>query len=140
MVAKRTLLTHSLLGVCKTPLDIGRFVLLDVNVGGIPTVNSLFVPGVPSKFDNSVPSEFIVHNFQERGPDVDFTSHIEADWDGNPDNVLLCFRYKGRRIGSMNPYTADLLFCYTYVKIVKRHDKGPQYIIIPAIKCKLSDF
>ena len=47
VMAKRTLLTHSLLGVSKTPLDIGRFVLLDVDVGGIPTMKASSYPESP---------------------------------------------------------------------------------------------
>ena len=39
----------------------------------------------------------------------------------------------------MNPYTADLLFCYAYVKPVERYDEGPQHTTIPAMECKLSD-
>jgi hypothetical protein len=36
VVSELTLLTKSLLHECKTPTDIGCFVVLDVDVGGIP--------------------------------------------------------------------------------------------------------
>ena len=140
VVDKRTLLAQSLLGICKTPSDIGRFVLLDVDVGGIPTVNGLVMPGFAPSFIQFMPGETGVREIQERGPDVDFTSHIEADWDGNPENILLCFRYKGRRVGTVNPCVADLMFCHAYVNPVERCTEGPQRTILPAIECNLSDF
>jgi hypothetical protein len=36
IVAKKTILVNSLVNSCYSPGDIGRFVLLDVDVGGIP--------------------------------------------------------------------------------------------------------
>ena len=142
VVSKRTLLAQSLLGICKTPRDIGRFVLLDVDVGGIPTVRGLIMPGHAPSFVSRGGLTKADHpkQFLERGPDVDFTSHIEADWDGNPENMLLCFRYKGRRIGSVNPCVADLLFCHAYVNPVERCTEGPQRSSIPVVECDLSDF
>ncbi|MCJ1388339.1 hypothetical protein MMC18_001185 [Xylographa bjoerkii] len=99
------------------------------------------MPGVPQSLIRTLPDGPVMANVQERGPDADFTTHIEADWDGNPDNMLLCFRYKGRRIGSVNPAMADLLFCYAYVHPVEEYGERPQRAIIPAaFECQLSDF
>ena len=140
VVNKRTLLAQSLLGICKTPRDIGRFVLLDVDVGGIPTVRGLIMPGHAPSFIHTSGNVDNPKQIQERGPDVDFTSHVEADWDGNAENILLSFRYKGRRVGSVNPCVADLLFCHAYVNPVERYTEGPQRSSIPAVECNLSDF
>ena len=142
VVDKRTLLVQSLLGICRTPQDIGRFVLLDVDVGGIPTVHGLVLPGIPDAraFVSHMVPTIGAKEVQEQGPEVDFTVHIEADWYGNPDNILLCFRYKGRRVASVNPSCADLLFCYAYVDPVKRITEGPQWTNAPTVECNLSDF
>jgi hypothetical protein len=45
VVGKASVLVNSLLGTCNTPAEIGLFVLLDVDVGGIPTDASSLVRG-----------------------------------------------------------------------------------------------
>ena len=138
VVGRRTLLVHSLIGFCKSPADIGRFVLLDVDTGGIPAdIHGLVKPGVPEHPMYELTNKPIIENVRERGPDMDFTKHIEADWDGNPETILLCFRYNGRRIGSVNPAVADVLFCHAYVERVEIPQ--PRQPLL-AVECDLSDF
>ena len=138
VVGNRTLLANSLINVCRLPDDIGRFVLLDVDVGGIPTnVQGLIMPGVAEKFTHSMTEKAITEKPREQGPDVDWTRHIEADWDGNPETMLLCFRYKGRRLCSLNPAVADLFFCYAYVEPVESPRCGA---IPPVVECDMSEF
>jgi len=54
-------------------------------------------------------------NLFERGTDEDVSFNIEADWDGNPDTVLVCVRYKGRRVTTISPHQADVIFCHNLV-------------------------
>ena len=138
VIGKRTLLVNSLIGSCKSPADIGRFVLLDVDVGSIPAdISGLVKPGVPESPTHQLTEKPAVENIRERGPDMDFTKHIEADWDGNPETILLCFRYNGRRIGSVNPAVADVVYCHAYVERVE--NPQPRQPLL-AIECDLSDF
>ena len=48
-------------------------------------------------------------------PTEDVSFHIEADWDGTSETMLLCVRYKGRRINTINPDVADVIFCQSVV-------------------------
>ena len=113
VIGKRTLLIRSLLEPCRTRKDIGRFVLLDVDVSGIPRdKQGLVRPGVADAlgfgFDPS--SEGLTPDSITEAPNEDVTVHIEADWDGDPDNMLLCVRYKGRRTFTINTAAADATF------------------------------
>ena len=138
IIGKRTLLANSLVSSCRSPADIGRFVLFDVDVGGIPAdPRGLVMPGVPESLMHSQTQKPAIEYVRERGPDMDFTKHIEADWDGNPETMLLCFRYNGRRIGSINPAIADVFFCHAYVE---RIEKPLPSQSVSSIQCKLSDF
>ena len=119
VVGKRALIANSLIGSCKSPADIGRFVLLDVDVGGIPADKEGFIKsGVPESLIRDLTNKPVTENVREQGPDMDFTKHIEVDWDGNPETMILCFRYNGRRVGSVNPAISDVLFCHVYVEHV----------------------
>lgn len=108
-IGKRTLLVRSLLKPCRTIQDVGQLVILDVDVSGIPRNRyGLVRPGLSDddlgKLDEP-PAEDIADKLAE---DVSF--HIEADWDGDPDQMLLCVRYKGRRAWTLNPATSDLTY------------------------------
>ncbi|KAH8725178.1 hypothetical protein GQ44DRAFT_798782 [Phaeosphaeriaceae sp. PMI808] len=46
----------------------------------------------------------------------DLTFHIEADWKGDPETLLLCVRHKGRRLDTINPATADFAFIHSMLK------------------------
>lgn len=126
ITARRTLLCNSLVRVCSSPDSIGQFVLLDIDVGGVPSdFNGLLRPGlaqrpVPASLDKPTLS-----TLQETGPKEDCTRHIEADWDVDPETVLLCIRYKGRRLASLNVAEADTAFSGQYVKPAK-DAKRPQ--------------
>lgn len=116
VVGRRSLLARSLLKPCNTIRDIGQFMLLDIDVSGIPTdINGLVRPGVADTLseghlDLDEPAIAISNAFSG-SPTEDVSFHIEADWDGDPDEMLLCVRYKGRRITTLNPAAADFYFC-----------------------------
>ncbi|KAK5651665.1 hypothetical protein OQA88_11840 [Cercophora sp. LCS_1] len=67
------------------------------------------IPPRPNTWEGEGP--LIVTELSFTGPTEDCTRHMEADWDKMPEHVLLCIRYKGRRIGSLNPGYADIAFC-----------------------------
>ncbi|KAK0724195.1 hypothetical protein B0H67DRAFT_567433 [Lasiosphaeris hirsuta] len=112
VIGKRIILTNSLLNNCQTVEDILRFVILDCDAGGIPhTPGGLVLTGIPPRRDTwegETPPTATEIAFS--GPDEDCTRHIEADWDAVPEHLLLCIRYKGRRVGSLNPAYADIAF------------------------------
>ena len=120
VVGKRALLVRSLLSPCKTIREVGRFALLDIDVSGIPTdLQGLIRPGIAEVvnfeyYDFSRLGITLLDNVTE-SPTEDVTFHIEADWDGDPDNMLMCVRYKGRRINTINPAVADVVFCASMV-------------------------
>ena len=117
IVAKRTLVINSLLGKCHSMEEIGRFTLLDVDVGGIPRdPEGLIRPGLPDDGMELDVIDCVQRNVAESGPPEDVTLHIEADWEANPDTTLLCVRYKGRRITTISPAKADRAFWEAYVE------------------------
>ncbi|KAM5353581.1 hypothetical protein ACJ41O_000231 [Fusarium nematophilum] len=122
IVEKRALLINTLLGKCSSPKETGGFTLLDVDVGGVPRDhNGLVRAGQETHtqllrvLDTWELAERTRSNVRERGPDVDVTFNIEADWEGNPDTALVCARYKGRRVMSLSPVEADRRFCLNFV-------------------------
>ncbi|MCJ1438152.1 hypothetical protein MMC27_007539 [Xylographa pallens] len=126
VVAKRALITNSLINPCLSPGDIGRFVLVDVDVGGVPTdSNGLIRPGLAeglldgkrrlcSRMDEEIAIDLTT--IHDKAPNLDMTLHIEADWDGDPETTLLCARYKGRRLGTLDPAVTDWAFCHGYIE------------------------
>lgn len=120
-VAKRIILANSLVKNCKSIEEIGGYTLLDTDAGSIPrSQEGLVLPGTPNKFptweDHFPPA--VRDDFQLCGPPEDFTRHIEPDWDGIPERVLLCIRYKGRRIGLLDPVMADIIFWRSWTEPV----------------------
>jgi hypothetical protein len=133
VVEKRALLVRSLINPCRTLREICSFVLLDVDVSGIPVnIEGLVRPGIPD-YREIEPSDIsdqirelwhAVSNRHEGSTTEDATFHIEADWDGDPETLLLCVRYKGRRIETINPATADMTFLQCLVPPVS-HPQEP---------------
>jgi hypothetical protein len=159
VIGKRIILTNSLLNNCQTVEDILRFVVLDCDAGGIPhTPGGLVMTGIPPRletWEDAGPP--VVTDLAFSGPDVDCTRHIEADWDEMPEHVLLCIRYKGRRVGSLNPAYADVAFYRAYtaaahvrdavsiVQVSAPAEQDPAAEIAPdcfvgAHPCQLDDF
>jgi len=138
VVSKRALLVKSLVSPCHTPKDIGSFILLDVDVGGVPTDNEgLIRPGIAEGLLMEVVEKPAGRKIELRGPEEDLTKHIEADWSGNPETALLCIRYKGRRLATINPNIADAHFCMAYVDPIE--EPKPQSIE-NALECGIQDF
>ena len=141
VVAKRALVTNSLVNACLLPTDIGRFVLLDVDVGGIPTNNlGLIRPGVEA-FEGLANVKYVsdsekdkvvdVSSIRQLTPSIDMSLHIEPDWSGDPETTLLCVRYKGRRLTAIDPAATDVRFCMAHIEPVKEplKEQPPQKVI-----------
>lgn len=119
VVRKRALFIKSLVSSCNTPKEVAKYVLLDVDVGGIPTDSEGLVrPGIAETPDLNLVTEPVGKAVRLQGLSEDFTKHVEPDWDGNPETSLLCIRYKGRRLTTLNPTSADALFCAAYTEPV----------------------
>lgn len=121
IIRGRTLLINSFLGKCKTPQEVGKFTLLDVDVGGLPRdYHGLIRSGLPDPINDQhvlepmEASKLAKDNVGETGPAEDVTFNIEADWGGNPETALVCVRFKGRRIVNISPETADVEFLRAY--------------------------
>ncbi|KAB5559545.1 hypothetical protein GE09DRAFT_961631 [Coniochaeta sp. 2T2.1] len=123
IIHKRALVTNSLLGRCSSPGELGRFTLLDVDVGGIPRDHmGLIRPGRPTDMPptellNAVETaKRVRHQIHEgSSSDEDLTFNIEPDWENDPDTAVVCARYKGRRLATFSPSAADYSFCQFYV-------------------------
>ena len=109
-------MVRSILRPCTTIRDIGQFVLLDIDVSGIPTdAHGLVRPGLADTekyehYDADRPGVSAFNGISDSLSN-DVTCHIEADWDGDPNTMLFCVRYNGRRITTINPALADFYFC-----------------------------
>lgn len=118
IIGSRTLLCNSLIKNCTTPDEIGGFTLIDADTSGIPRDYRGFIrpsfQGSGVRRTNST-GYTITANLLQSGPDADFTRHIEPDWNGNAETMLLVMRYEGRRVGSLNPAMADVMYCLNYV-------------------------
>ena len=125
VIGKRALLARSLLNCCSTRREVASFVLLDIDVSGIPCdPQGLVRPGVrDDRFECYDDFDRLALQIPRNDPlalteDVSF--HIEADWDGNPETMLICVRYKGRRINTINPAIGDVIFCQSVVAPVSK--------------------
>ena len=137
IIRNRTLIANSLINACHQPSDIGRFVLLDVDTSCIPRdLEGLVRPGIPSLIDidmvdGGFPGPYARKMVCELTPTEDVSMHIEADWDGNPDTMLTCVRYKGRRITKISPASADLQFLSSWIPPVAEPEASPLKMAIP---------
>ncbi|KAE9369889.1 hypothetical protein N431DRAFT_427969 [Stipitochalara longipes BDJ] len=137
IIERRAVFANSLLSPCLTPQDIGKFKLIDVDASGIPKdMYGIIRPGYCFPFQPHFDNTTIPRRIIARGPPEDFTKHIEADWDGDAQRMTICIRYKGRRLATVNPCTADQVFIYTYVEPV---DNPQEAVIEQAMECTVED-
>ena len=119
VVHNRALLTNGLVGESDTPLGVARFKLFDADTGGIPTdTHGLIRPGGEHWLQKETKNQKETVVFAS-GPSADLTKHIEADWEGDSRRLLLCLRYNGRRIATINPALADMGVCASYTEPVE---------------------
>jgi hypothetical protein len=125
IVERRALFASSLVSPIVSPEDIGTFKLLDVDASGVPRdLRGLVRPGNAFGFLTYLDDSVLPRRVKERGPSEDFTKHIEADWDGDSQRLNICVRYKGRRLGTLNPVDADHLFLLVYVPPAEKPREG----------------
>jgi hypothetical protein len=124
IIEKHALVARSLLKPCRTIREVGGFVMLDVDTSGIPRdIEGLVRPGVAEGRLRAIRGDDAnVENLPIEQPDFpksgseDVTFSIEADWDGDPETMLLCVRFRGRRIETINPAIADISFMQGLLK------------------------
>ena len=118
VIGRRALLARSLISPCRTIQDVGMFVLLDCDVSGIPRDKNGFVrPGISELdlYDYRVLTKHHDSDFPKTVSE-DVTFHIEPDWDRDEETIVVCIRYKGRRVTTINPCKADSRFCFSLVQ------------------------
>lgn len=148
LIGKRTLLVNSIIGSCDSPLAVGGFTILDCDTSGIPCdPHGLVKSGIPIPYMTGrvmqrpeSMNKQAIKRLLESGPVEDFTRHIEADWEGNPDEMLLVFRYRGRRLGSVDPSDTDPLFWHSYLepRVGPRTDDSSHWLH-EAYECTIND-
>lgn len=133
IIGKRALVVRSLLKPCRTIREVGSFILLDVDASGIPTdSNGVIRPGVEENwqrmfyFQTGEDDNRALKGIKGKD-DEDVTFHIEADWEGNPETVLLAVRYCGRRITTINPGLADRTFCDVMIRPVTKPSSQTEF-------------
>lgn len=144
IIGVRSLLCNSLIKACRTPEDIAGFTLLDVDTCGIPRDHKGLIRC--GTLTDSVAGESLARvgargilkkDLVPTGPKNDLTKHIEPDWNGNPQTMLLTLRFEGRRIGCVNPSLTDVLFCQSYVAPIQN---PALQIVKEAFECTMDDF
>jgi hypothetical protein len=136
VVHNRALLTNGLVGDSDTPSGVGQFRLFDADTGGIPTdIDGLIRPGFASWLDRDTQNqkETVI---SASGTSKDLTKHIEVDWEQDPRRLLLCLRYNGRRIATINPAQADIGVCASYTEPVEEPEVD---MIESGIPCTLQN-
>jgi hypothetical protein len=93
-----------------------------------PGLQMDFIHGEKADGSKALP---MISQLTEASPVEDASVHIEADWDGNPEKMLLCARYRGRRFMALSPALADSKFCQAYVEPVKEPESRPLGSCIP---------
>ena len=141
IVGKRALLVNSLVTKSDTVEDVGKFTLLDVDIGGVPcNADGLVRPGEAPNLESDW-FDFALtkpKRINPKGPISDFTKHLEPDWDVDPDTVLLVMRYRGRRVATINPSVADKLICEYYVGPVE--NAAPQQEVPVGVEYTVENF
>ncbi|KAI9727631.1 MAG: hypothetical protein M1828_005859 [Chrysothrix sp. TS-e1954] len=125
VIGRRSLLTASLVRQTDSPETVGRFVLLDIDTGGIPCDSERIIRPGEARADllsirDGTPKDFV--SGEDFAVPEDITRHIEADWAGNRERVLLTMRYKGRRLFSLNIAQTDSFICQAYVPPLEQTD------------------
>jgi len=140
-VSKRIILPNSLLKDCQSLADVAGFTLLDTDPSAIPcNSDGLIAPGIAPRWelwDNSQPPIIEDIQLQEPPHSKEFTRHIEPDWDNIPERLLLCIRYKGRRVGVLDPIIADYNFIRSWTDLPDDEIPGS---IGPVHECDWENF
>ena len=116
VIGKLTLLNSSLLGQADTPEKVGKFVLMDIDASCMPSnIAGIIRPGSQPTTTKLTPQLLALSSHDtllakmQRPPDaLDFTSHIEPDWEYDTQTCLVVYRYRGRLIHRINPRYAEL--------------------------------
>ena len=117
VLGKLSLLTTSLLGDVDSWEKASKFFLVDVDPSCIPC-NSLGIVTssqrraslrsmVRDSHSPNTVAECRLGDVDLQGSGIDFTSHIEPDWEHDIQSCRIAFRYKGRLMNHINPLECD---------------------------------
>ena len=111
VIGKLSLVTASLIGQGEDPEKVGQFWLLDLDPTCIPSdFQGMVLCGKPSIYETIDPLCEAPSNLQSIDPsneNLDFTSHIEPDWNNDAQQCVIAFRHKGRIIHRTTPLFCD---------------------------------
>ena len=126
ILGKLTLLGSSLLGQAATLEDVGKFVLMDIDASCIPSnVAGIVRPGNQPKAGKLTPQssrlsalDVQLEDIWRQSQDIDFSCHIEPDWEFDTQRCLVVYRSGGRLVHRVNPLLIDcaLLECSSHVR------------------------
>jgi hypothetical protein len=111
---KLSILSSSALGNGDNSEKVSKFFLLDVDATAIPSnARGLVIGATNHSAVNMrlVPDEdrlIRIEDMKPNGLEVDFTSHIEPDWEYDVQSCYVVFRYRGRIIRRLSPLAVDL--------------------------------
>lgn len=124
VLGKLALVTASLLGGADTPERVEKFVLLDVDPTCIPSNSRGIVLCGLRKLCTKITPRSQAKPLDLTTTDndtVDFTSHIEPDWDYDVQRVLVAYRDHGRIVHRISPVDGDIAVLVSWVKPVENH-------------------
>ena len=103
---KLALLSASLLGEADTSEKVAGFTLLILDPASVPKNQKRLIfagrqPKCSIESNSDYEVEGSVDSMSMRG--LDFTSHIEPDWDYDVNHSLVVYRYQGRIVHKISP-------------------------------------
>ena len=113
VIGKLSLVNSSLLGAATTPRDIGRFHLMDIDATCLPASAGGIVQAAPTRpLTSSFAQSSLRMCFDDAQPyltEMDFTTHIEPDWERDAQTCFLVYRHRGRVVHRFNPRQIEIM-------------------------------
>lgn len=135
VLGKLSLLTASLLGDIDSWEKASKFFLIDIDPSCIPCTSRGIVTSTRryegfNKMVSDSAKDTKIWKLLEvdlGGTSIDFTSHIEPDWDFDIQLCRLAFRYKGRLMNHFGPLDCDyaILEDSPFIHTILEEDKDP---------------
>jgi hypothetical protein len=130
VVAKLTVVTLATLGDVASTYDCGKFALLDVDTSCIPC-NKRGIVGMgwvaslsPTRWEKGNTQLDNLAQIDLKSSGEDFTTHIEPDWNNDPQCVLLAFRHRGRLVCRLTQDVIEGSFESGWLAFPQQCDRG----------------
>jgi hypothetical protein len=129
VIGKLSIMNSALLGCVTEPEHIGKFHLLDIDPTCIPSsAGGIISSGRTGQ--RIVGFAQSLKRLQQSEVDscagsLDFTTHIEPDWDRDDQTCLLTYRHNGRIVHRVNPRQVDIMMFREFLKLDEKNIWGP---------------